>query len=394
MTDFADRPPPLPGSTTTPPRPDPPAGRGAASRIGWSLKLGTYAGIGVYLHWTFALLIAWIFFSQLGTGAGAARATATVIFVLALFFCVVLHEYGHALMARRFGIRTRDITLLPIGGLARLERMPDKPGQEFLVAIAGPAVNVAIAAILFVTLLFFGGIETVFDVPDRAQAVMSRLLWINLFLAAFNLLPAFPMDGGRVLRAALAVRLGRARATAIAATIGQGMAILFGIAGFFANPFLIFIAIFVFLGAQAEAQLVQTETALDGLRVTDGMMTRYRTLAATDLISRAVDELLAGSQQDFPVVQDGAVLGLLRRNDLVRALADGRRDRPVTEAMTTGCGTIAADELLTRALDRMRNETCTTLPVLRDGRLVGLLTTENISDVVVINAAERTALGR
>ena len=189
-----------------------------------SLKLGSFAGIRVYLHWTFVLLLGWILFSHLGQGHEWAEAWRGVGFIIALFGCVLLHEFGHALTAKRYGIRTRDITLLPIGGIARLERLPENPRHELWVTLAGPAVNVVIAGVLFAVLYF------VYPVNEFSQArllegnFLVRLMWVNVFLGAFNLLPAFPMDGGRVLRALLSMRLGRARATRLAASIGQGMA--------------------------------------------------------------------------------------------------------------------------------------------------------------------------
>jgi Zn-dependent protease/predicted transcriptional regulator len=384
----SNEPPPLPTS-----REDAVSRRRTAAntpdKMGWSLKLGTYAGIDVYLHWTFTLLIVWIFFGQLGASGSAQLALLAVAFVLALFVCVILHEFGHALTARHYGIPTRDITLLPIGGVARLERMPDKPLQEFWVAVAGPAVNVAIAALLYVVLLASGSTADLTFTDGLRAPFLARLLWINLFLAGFNLLPAFPMDGGRVLRALLATRLGRRRATAIAAKVGQGMAILFGLGALLGtfNPFLVLIAVFVFFGAQAEAQSVETESVLAGLRVRDAMITRFRTLSAGDPISRAVEELLSGSQQDFPVLQDGTLAGVLRRNDLVKALAEGRRDSPVGEAMCRDCGAIGGEELLTSALTTLRGQPCSTLPVLDRGQLVGLLTWENVSEIVMVNSA-------
>jgi Zn-dependent protease/predicted transcriptional regulator len=353
----------------------------------WSLKLGTYAGIGVYLHWTFVLLIGWIFVVHLGAGKTLTQALAGVGFILALFLCVVLHEFGHALTAKRYGVRTQDITLLPIGGLARLERIPEKPMQEFWVALAGPAVNVAIAGVLLMSLFLLNQANQLLEVQWFQGRFLAQLMWVNLLLVGFNLLPAFPMDGGRVLRALLSTRLGRRRATAIAANIGQGMAILFGILGFFFNPFLIFIAIFIYLGAQAEAAHVETQSSLEGLRVRDAMMTRFRTLALQDSLGRAVEELLAGSQQDFPVVNDGCVAGILRRNDLVKALSSGRRDVSVGEAMCRECQPANEADLLTRTLEAMRSNQCASVPVLRGGQLVGLLTLENISEVLMVNAA-------
>ncbi|MCL4176967.1 MAG: site-2 protease family protein [Verrucomicrobia bacterium] len=228
----------------------------------WSLKLGKLLGIDVYVHFTFLLLLAFLGFYYWRATQNVDAALRGVAFIVALFGCVVLHELGHALMAGRYGIKTRDITLLPIGGIARLEKMPENPLQELWVALAGPAVNVVIAAVLLVGLAATGGFTPLEEISATGGAFWQRLMVLNIVLVAFNLLPAFPMDGGRVLRARLAMRLGRRRATAIAANVGQGMAILFGIIGFFYNPFLIFIGIFVYLGAQAEAGMVEMQSAL------------------------------------------------------------------------------------------------------------------------------------
>lgn len=352
----------------------------------WSLKLGSYAGIGVYLHWTFMLLIGWIFLAHLGAGKTAIEALAGVGFILALFVCVVLHEFGHALTAKRYGVNTRDITLLPIGGVARLERIPDKPMQEFWVAIAGPAVNAVIAAGLFLILLISGRSHEV--MLGMEGGFLAHLMWVNLFIGAFNLLPAFPMDGGRVLRSLLAVRIGRRRATAVASNIGQAMAILFGIFGLFShNPFLVIIAVFVYLGAQGEADHVETESILEGLRVRDAMMTRFRTLSAQDTLGKAVEELLAGSQQDFPVLEDGQFHGILRRNDLVKALTNGRDDVGVGEVMWRECRPVDGNDVLSTTLEAMAANQNATLPVTSGGRIVGLLTLENIGELIMINAA-------
>ena len=267
----------------------------------WSLKLGRFAGIDVFVHWTFAILLVWIFAGHLSAGHDVIAALKGIGFVVALFACVVLHEFGHALTARHYGIQTRDITLLPIGGIARLERMPEDPVQELWVALAGPAVNVIIAAMLLGIMAAIHGLQSGFKVELMRGDFVARLMWVNVTLVAFNVLPAFPMDGGRVLRALLARRIGRRRATHIAATVGQGMAILFGIVGMLYNPLLLFIALFVFLGAQGEAQLVELSSVIRGLRVRDAMQTRFRTLSADDPLHVAVEKLLAGAQQDFPI---------------------------------------------------------------------------------------------
>jgi Zn-dependent protease/CBS domain-containing protein len=351
----------------------------------WSLKIGTFAGIGVYLHWSFALLLGWIFAVHLAAGESVREAAAGVAFILALFGCVVLHEFGHALAARRYGIRTRDITLLPIGGVARLESIPEKPMQEFWVAVAGPAVNVAIAAALFLLLLLRGDAGRLTGPDGLEGGFLPQLMWVNLFIVGFNLLPAFPMDGGRVLRALLALRIGRRRATEVAAKIGQSMAVLFGIVGFFVNPLLLFIAVMVFLGARAEAAQVELKSALEGLHVRDAMMTRFQTLAAGDSLATAAGELLAGSQHDFPVLDGGVLVGVLRRDDLLKELADGRRQALVSEVMCRECAPVNEADALTPTVEAMSRGQRATVPVMGGGRVVGLLTIENVGELVAVN---------
>ena len=355
-----------------------------------SLRLGKLLGIDVYLHFTFLLLLAFLGIVYWRATQSVAATLHGVAFIVALFGCVVLHELGHALMARRYGIQTRDITLLPIGGLARLEKMPEQPIQEFWVALAGPAVNAVIAVVLFVGLASAGGTSPAHEISLTSSSFWQRLLALNILLVAFNLLPAFPMDGGRVLRALLSTRLGRRRATVIAANIGQGMAVLFVLVGFLYNPFLIFIGIFVYLGAQAEAGTVEMQSALEGLRVRDAMMTRFRTLARQDPLATAVQELLAGAQQDFPVLENDEPVGILRRNDLVKALSDGRREALVTEVMCRDCETVDAAAPLKGAVEAMHARQCATVPVVAGGHLVGLLTLENVSEMIMVNAAMLT----
>jgi Zn-dependent protease len=225
---------------------------------GWSWKLGQVAGIDIYMHGTFLILLAWVGVSHYLQRHHLADAGASVVFILALFAIIVLHELGHALTARHYGICTREITLLPIGGVARLERMPADPKQELVVALAGPAVNVALAALL-------AGIVTPTawrDVQWIGGDFLSKLLWVNVSLAVFNIIPAFPMDGGRALRAVLAMRMDYVRATQIAAHIGQGLALVFGLVGLFSNPFLVFIALFVWMGAASEASAALTRSVL------------------------------------------------------------------------------------------------------------------------------------
>ena len=224
--------------------------------MSWSFKFARVAGIDLKVHITFLLFLIWIAFSYFSVG-GPAAARQGVLFILLLFGCVLLHELGHALTAKKFGIGTTDITLLPIGGVARLDHIPQDPKQELLIAIAGPLVNVAIAILLTFYLGHRAAMSDFQDLNTPRVAMLSKLATVNIGLVLFNLVPAFPMDGGRILRSILAMRMNYLRATNIAAFIGQALAIFFGILGFFGNPFLIFIAFFVFMGAQQEAAMAR-----------------------------------------------------------------------------------------------------------------------------------------
>jgi Zn-dependent protease len=310
-------------------------------------------------------------------------------YILALFACIVLHEFGHALTAARYGIRTRDITLLPIGGLARLDRMPDVPIQELWVALAGPAVNVVIALLLFIGLQASGTWKSVEQVGLTTGGFVEQIMFANVMLVGFNLLPAFPMDGGRALRALLATRMEYTRATQHAAVIGQGMAILFAFIGLLGNPVLLFIALFVWMGAGAEASMVQMKTAMAGIPVRNAMLTDFRTLAPSSTLGDAADLLLIGSQQDFPVVADGRIAGILTRHDLVAALTRSGRDAAVGENMRRECATADATEMLEHVLARIQSRDCHTMPVVERGRLVGLLTMDNVGEFLMIQAAEK-----
>lgn len=353
----------------------------------WSWRIGRFAGIDVYMHATFVLLIGWIALAHWMQGQSLAATAAGVAFILALFACVVLHEYGHALTARRFGIRTRDITLLPIGGLARLERMPENPAQELWVALAGPAVNVVIAVALFAWIAFNGRMDPLHTLSVSKGAFLERLLVANVFLALFNLLPAFPMDGGRVLRALLASRMEYTKATQTAASVGQGMAFLFGLAGLFLNPFLLFIALFVWIGAAQEASSVQMKTSLAGIPVERAMITDFHTLSPSDPLSRAVEMILRGSQQDFPVVEENRVVGILTKNDLLAALARDGETEPVEAVMQRGFQVVDSHDMLETVLQSLQECDCHTMPVVHGSELVGMLTKENLGEFLLIQAA-------
>ena len=358
--------------------------------MGWSWRLGRIAGIDVFMHFTFLLLVAWIGFSHYMAHGDVREALVGVAFILALFGIIVLHELGHALAARRYGIETRDITLLPIGGVARLERMPDKTWQELVVAVAGPLVNVVIALAIYVGLRYGPGDLTGIERSARVgSSFLSQMFWINVMLVVFNLVPAFPMDGGRVLRALLAMRLDYVRATQIAASIGQAVAILFAALGLMGNPMLLFIALFVWLGASQEASMVQMRAAMAGIPVRQVMVTNFHTLDAHDPLGKAADFVLAGFQQDFPVLEAGRLAGVLTRNDLVAGLAGAGPDMRVGDAMQREFVATGPREMLENAFQSLHECQCHTLPVMEGDRLLGLLTAENVAEALMIQAALR-----
>lgn len=356
----------------------------------WSWKIGEFAGIGVYIHATFLLLIGWVALAGWLQERTLAGALGSVAFILALFLVVVLHEYGHALTARKFGIKTRDITLLPIGGVARLERMPDDPKQELWVALAGPAVNVVIAIVLFVWLAATGAVQSLGTAAVTGGSFLARLMMVNVVLALFNMIPAFPMDGGRVVRALLAMRMEYTRATHIAASLGQGIALLLGFVGLFTNPLLIFTALFVWMGAAQESSMTQMKSSLGGIPVSRAMLTDFHTVSPRDSLARVVELLLSGSQQDYPVVEDGRVTGVLTRNDLISALQRHGQTALVGDVMSKDFQVADAFEMLETAAARLQECGCHTMPVVRNGQVVGLVTMENIGEFLMI----QSALGR
>ncbi|HUK64377.1 MAG TPA: site-2 protease family protein, partial [Dongiaceae bacterium] len=301
--------------------------------------------------------------------------------------CVLLHELGHALAARRYGIRTRDITLLPIGGLARLERMPEKPSQELVVALAGPAVNVVIALALGVAAR--GMARPFVDMLMRGS-LLESLLAVNVWMVLFNLIPAFPMDGGRVLRALLAVRMSYARATRIASGVGQVVAVLFGVAGVFSqNVLLLFIALFVFLAAGEERTVVETRASIEGLPVRDAMLTEFHGLEVDDPLRVAVQHLMAGNQTDFPVLERGHPVGVLSSVELITALSRAGPQASVGTVVHRSETSCDADDPLDDVLARVRGSGRAAIPVTKHGALVGLLTLDNVGELLLVRNAIR-----
>jgi Zn-dependent protease/CBS domain-containing protein len=356
--------------------------------MSWSLNIGRVAGTVVRVHLTFLLFLAWIFAASYASG-GATTAWDSLSFMVLLFLCVLLHEFGHIFTARAFGVPTPYVTLLPIGGVAQLERIPEEPWEEFLIAIAGPLVNVVIAAVLVYLLGAELQTRAAAAVDNVGIPLLDRLASVNLFLALFNMIPAFPMDGGRILRALLASRFGYVRATEIAASIGQFVAFALGFIGLMFNPILIFIAIFVYLAASAEAHVVALRAASRGVPVTYAMMTQFATLSPHAHVDEAVQTLLQTSQSEFPVVDDsGKPVGVLGRADLIRAIKTRGADARVSDAMTAELPTVSHRVTLEQAFKLLQQKSASAVGITdAAGKLAGLVTSETIAEMMMLQEA-------
>ncbi len=351
----------------------------------WSFPVGTIAGTVVKIHVTFLLFLVWIGGAQYMVG-GLEAALSIVTFIVLIFACVLAHEFGHILAARRYGIRTSDVILSPIGGIANLERIPEDPRQELIVALAGPAVNVVIAAILFLILGASFGDGALLGIDNPGAGLLARVAAVNVILVVFNMIPAFPMDGGRVLRALLAMRMPHPRATRIAGRIGQAAAFGFAILGLFWNPILIIIAVFVYLAASAEVEQTLAKDVAHGIRVSDAMVTVIETLRPGATLNDAVDCLVRTSQKEFPVVDaSGFPHGLVTRDVLIPALREGGPREQVDSIMIRDIPDIADWRPLDEAMQLLVAKRVPALFVLdRAGHLVGLLTPENIGEMVMV----------
>jgi Zn-dependent protease len=360
----------------------------------WTWRLGKIAGIDLKVHWTFLILLVWIFWSYFSQSGEITAGLYGVVFILALFACVVLHELGHALAARRYGVNTRNIVLLPIGGVANLEKMPEKPREELIVALAGPAVNVVLATLLGFLLFSTGGLAPLSDLETLTRPTgrifLTNLFAVNILLVVFNMIPAFPMDGGRVLRALLAMRYDRAAATNMAAKLGQLLAIGFVFLGFFTNFWLIFIGLFIYLGAGGENRMVEQQSLLAGYRVADATMHQYSPLQAEEPLQRAIQVLLDGQEKDFIVRQNGEPVGILTRDDIIHALkAHGENATIGQAARVVPVLQLSEDDDLAEAYQQLTTSN-TPICAVRDrlGAWVGVLNVENIYELLLLRQAE------
>ncbi len=357
--------------------------------MGWSIRLFDVAGTAVRIHLTFFLLLAWIAAIHYNRG-GAAAAVDGVLFIVLLFVCVVLHEFGHVFAARRYGIGTSDVTLLPIGGVASLERMPEKPSQEIFVALAGPAVNVVIALVLVGLLGARFDLSQMTQLQEATSTLTGRVAAANVALVIFNLIPAFPMDGGRVLRALLAIPMGYTRATRVAATIGQGLAFLFALLGLMGNPLLVLIAVFIFLAASGEAGYVQMRDYTRGYLASHAMITQFQSLGPDATADDAAALLLRTTQQEFPVVNaEGVMQGVLTRDQLISALqATSGGATPVADVMDREVTTVPENAHLDNIFQLLQRSGKRIVGVVDPRRrLVGYITAENLSELVMIQSS-------
>jgi len=354
-----------------------------------SLRIGTVAGTGVFLHWSFLLLFGWLFITQ-AADSGLLAALQTVLFIAAVFLCVTLHEIGHATMARRFGIRTQDITLLPIGGVARLCRIPEEPHKELLIALAGPVVNVVIAAGLYVGMAVSGLRVLPIEGAVTEASFLTSMFWFNVIVVAFNMLPAFPMDGGRVLRALVARRRDYVEATQTAARAGQAIALVFIFLGLMNNWLLAIVGVFVFLGATAEAKSVEIRAVSKGATALDAMLTDYLTLNGHQLLTDAVRALLASSQTTFPVLLSDGKTSLLTRPTLLNELKARGPATTLGDILQQPAASIPSGMSLDKAVEKLAEAREPLLVVNSLSQPVGILTVDNFQEWVQVEAAMKS----
>jgi Zn-dependent protease/predicted transcriptional regulator len=350
-----------------------------------SLFIGSFFGVKLFIHWTFWIIIGWILLLHFKMGHGWTVGLTGVVFIIALFACIVLHEFGHALTAKKFGISTRNITLYPIGGVASLEKMPDKPEQELAVALAGPAVNVAIAGVLYFLLYTTDQLLSISEMNHMSgENFWFNLMAANVILAVFNLIPAFPMDGGRVLRALLAFKMGKLRATTIAARVGQFLAIIFVFFGFFTNFWLVFIGLFIYLGAEAETIHESFKDALNGYVVKDVLIQQYTLLSPLDTLKNVVNLFQTTSEQGFLVAQNKHVLGVISRKELIEGLSVNEDSSPVSKVMRKEYIKLYLNMPLYEAYQKLITNQYSIAPVLEYGQLKGIVYVKSIHEFIEI----------
>lgn len=360
-------------------------------RSWWTWNLGRISGIPIRIHLTLLILLAWIAGSYALSGATLGATAVGVALVASIFVVIVVHELGHALVARRYGVGTRDIMLLPVGGIASLERMPDKPHQELAVALVGPLINLVLAGLFYIGITLAGGTTDLANVTSIGGAFAAQLMWINVALAVFNLIPAFPMDGGRALRAILTMRLGPQRATNIAASLGRVFAVAIGVFGLFYNPLLLLIAFVVWSGATQERALSQLKHAISGVPVSAAMLRRVEAVTPDQPLEDAAALLLRGGLNQLPVIDHGKPVGVITRSDVATALSHAGPTATVAEAPQHDVIMVSPADALDVVLDRLRAHPDAVALVMDEGVPVGVLTAEALASYVALHQPRRAA---
>ncbi|MFH0911187.1 MAG: site-2 protease family protein [Planctomycetota bacterium] len=358
--------------------------------MGWSFSAGRIFGIELRIHVTFVLLLFFIFLSE-ASHRGASAGLQSVLFISAVFLCVLIHELGHSLIARRFGKATRSITLLPIGGMASLEEIPEKPGQEIAMSIVGPFINLAIAALLYLFIGAWPGFAGLDIHPGSAKAFFAALIVVNVMLAAFNMIPAFPMDGGRVLRGILALRYDYVRATSIAVSISHALSLFFIFFGllFFSSIWLALIGFFLYLGSGAELQQVKVRSALHGIRAQEAMITDFSGLRPEEALSQVVERIYHGCQDDFPVMDETGLVGILTRNRILSAIHEHGLEATVAEVMDREFLAVSPRTPLEEVAAKLMANRKTVAAVLDRDRFTGLISESSIGRHIALRAAIR-----
>ena len=357
-----------------------------------SISLGKPFGIPTSIHWTFWILIVWIIYINASQGQSGGETIWYILFVFAIFGCVILHELGHSLAAKRYGIQTRSITILPIGGVAILEKIPENPKQELIVAFAGPLVNIVIAALLLFYLSLSGDLILSFsDVEEMTHInggnFLINLLLVNIMLVVLNMIPAFPMDGGRMLRAILAMIMSRVKATELAVNIGKVFAIILVFWGFSTNPFLVFIALFIILSAQAELQHVRSESYLHNYQVRDILMTDYTLIEEDSPLSHVIAVLLNGQEKQFLVTDGKNITGYITKYDIIKGLSTHGEQGLVGKIANTNVTWVGMDEAIKHTRTRMLQEGTVIMPVGEKNSLEGIVDIDNINEFLLIQDA-------
>ncbi len=358
-----------------------------------SLELIKVKGIPIRIHWSFLLILGYVSYINYQSGSKPTEMLWSLIYVLSIFLCVTLHELGHALAAKHYGIETKSITLYPIGGVAALEKIPEKPLQELVVAFSGPLVNVIISVVLW-TWIFLSPSEYYLEdigIKISAKNIIINLATVNLTLVIFNLLPAFPMDGGRVLRALLSMVISRLKATFIAMIIGQLISVIFIISGFIYNPFLIFIGIFIFFGAAQEYQMIKYGNFITNLKVKDALMTQFSLLLPNSTLQDVMKIILDTHEKEFVVINhEGVPIGIMTREILIKYLTELPKEALIRECYQKSSLYLTPETPLNEAFKIMQLESIPIVPVIHKGKLIGVINSENILETIMLHEAINT----